>query len=178
MQQFGYTHFAHPLELRPSAEKHYESALDASLREWSREAAEQILHVARQRLRQCEKAFTRYLGEDRSHLIENISGAERAVMEARARVSPSGEIEGRGAPRVPMRPAGGAPRERSSTCLLGTILTVANFHEVEDRPVADHHIGETIRNYGRSLFFGRHPGKLAEPPTSPFKEASWPLAWE
>jgi len=90
MQQFGYTHFTHPLELRPSAEKHYESALDASLREWSREAAEHILHIARQRLRQCEKAFTRYLGEDRSHLIENIAGAEREVSEARARVKSLG----------------------------------------------------------------------------------------
>jgi hypothetical protein len=90
MQQFGYTHFAHPLELRPAAEKHYESALDASLREWSREAAEHILRVARQRLRQFEKAFTRYLGDDRSHLIENISGAEREVSEARARVKSLG----------------------------------------------------------------------------------------
>jgi hypothetical protein len=90
MQQFGY--FAHPLELRPAAEKRYESALDASLREWSREAAEHILHIARQRLRQCEKAFTRYLGEDRSHLIENIAAAEREVSEARARVKALGVL--------------------------------------------------------------------------------------
>ena len=93
MEQFGYTHFVHPLELRPPTEKHYESALDASLREWSREAAAHILHVARQRLRQCENAFTQYLGEDRSHLVENIAGAEREVSEARARVKALGGAE-------------------------------------------------------------------------------------
>jgi hypothetical protein len=86
MEQFGYTHFVHPVELRPPTEQHYQSALDASLREWSREAAEHILQVARQRLRRCEKAFTRYVGEDRSHLVDNISGAEREVTKARARV--------------------------------------------------------------------------------------------
>jgi len=90
MQQFGDTHFARPLTLQPTTEKRYESALDASLREWSREAAEHILHVARRRLRQCERAFTQYLGEDRSHLIENISRAEREVSEARTRVKSLG----------------------------------------------------------------------------------------
>jgi hypothetical protein len=53
--------------------------------------------------------------------------------------------------------------------VLGTILTLANFHEVEDRLMAGHHIGEMIRNYGRSLFYVRHPGKLAEPPTRAFQ---------
>jgi hypothetical protein len=90
VHQFGNTHFARALTLQPTADKPHESALDASLREWSREAAEQILHVARQRLRECEKAFTKYLGEDRSHLIENISGAEREISEARARVKALG----------------------------------------------------------------------------------------
>jgi hypothetical protein len=86
MQQFGDTHFARPLTLQPPADQHYESALDGSLREWSREAAQHILRVAQQRLRECERAFTKYLGEDRSHLIQNIAGAEREVSEARARV--------------------------------------------------------------------------------------------
>ena len=90
MQQFGNTHFARPLTLQPLPDVQYESALDASLREWSREAAQHILYVARQRPRECESAFTKYLGEDRSHLIENISGAEREVSEARARVKALG----------------------------------------------------------------------------------------
>lgn len=30
----------------------------------------------------------------------------------------------------------------------------------------NHHLSELIRDYGRSLFYGRHPGKLAESPAT------------
>jgi len=86
VHQFENTNFAHPETLQPLSIRRYENALDASLRDWSREAAQHILRTARQRLRDCEEAFTEYLGEDRPHLIENISAAERQVAEAKARL--------------------------------------------------------------------------------------------
>ena len=51
------------------------------------EAAQHLLHAARQRLREREKAFTEHLGEEDTSLwVERIAGAEREVAEARARV--------------------------------------------------------------------------------------------
>ena len=81
------THFAYPLTLQPRRDEYYESAVDASMRELHVEAAQHLLHAARQRLRGCEKAFTEHLGEEDTSLwVEHIASAEREVSEARALV--------------------------------------------------------------------------------------------
>ena len=87
MHQFANTHFAYPLTLQPRRDEYYESAVDASLRELHLEAAQHLLHGARQRLRRSEKAFAEHLGEeDTSPWLQKIASTEREVSEARALV--------------------------------------------------------------------------------------------
>ena len=47
----------------------------------------------------------------------------------------------------------------------GTNLAVVNFHDVEDWPMLDQ-----IRDYGRSLLYGRHTAKSAARRETPFDE--------
>jgi len=88
MHQFGNVDFAHPVTLQARTREHYETASDASLRALHLEAAQHLLHIARQRLRECEKAFTGHLGEDdTSPWVEKIANAERELSKARVLVN-------------------------------------------------------------------------------------------
>jgi hypothetical protein len=84
MQQLGNAILGHSLMI-PHPEDHHESALDAALRELHREVASQLLHNARQRLRDRERAFTAQLANDDAlACIERIAAAERELSNARA----------------------------------------------------------------------------------------------
>ena len=88
MHQFARIDFANPLTFEPRASEPIERASDASLRALHLDAAHHLLRVARQRLRECEKASTNHLGEgEMSPWADKIANAEREVSEARALVN-------------------------------------------------------------------------------------------
>ena len=56
--------------------------------------------------------------------------------------------------------------ERSHLPTVGNEPRCGEFPREWRLAMVDHHIGELIRDYGRSLLYGRHTAKIAKPPAS------------